>query len=472
MTAKMSAKNSITLKAVICLALFLIISFLTPPEGLERSSMICLAVLVSVIFSVSTNLMDEFLSGSLGLILLSFLRVADFKTVFSGFSSTTFILLLGAFGMGGVLSQCGALQRIGSAIVSKFPKTFRGRVTAMYIAGMVISPTMPSGSAKGIIMSLLSTPVAKEMGYKPKSQAGTGLFIAGWIPVGVIGICFLSGAVSGPLLAGMTDAEYLGEYTWVKWFLNSLVFGIVMLIGCYIANLILYKPRPEDMEQNFSDIDTTSEKTPMTFKQKLSLVVVCAVLLLWIFGRSLKLTDAVVSFAGFVLLVLMGVVDRKKALSTAVPWGTLIFSAFVLSISTVITEVGLGDWLTSILGSFLIPVMNNMPVFIALTCIGIYIIRTVVISQTLITSMMYMLLMPIAVKAGINPWIIGFLCAVSIVTWNVLPQSIPFLSAFGASDGGEYPSFPQAFKMSVFVMLWTIVSCWASIPVWKLMGMM
>jgi len=209
----------------------------------------------------------------------------------------------------------------------------------------------------------------------------------------------------------------------------------------------------------------------MNSKQKISLGVLIAVILLWIFGKQLNLDNATVSFAGFVLLMLMGIVD-KKGITNMVPWGSMMFIAFVLSMNSIIPATGLGDWLTAKIGAVLIPLMGNLPLFLALLCIGIYLVRLVIISQTLTTSMLYLLLMPIALKAGVNPWIIGFACAVPICTWNVLPQSVPFLSAFGAADGGEYPSFPESVKMSVFVMIWTIVALWVSIPVWKILGMM
>ncbi len=237
------------IKVIIGIFIAVAIALVKPTGELGPASIRCLAILAAVIYFVSFKLFDEYVVGMLGLVLLSVLGVADFKTTFSGFSNSTWILLLGAFGMGGVLSSTGVLNRVGMAVVSRFPATFAGRVTALYLAGLVLSPTMPSASAKGIIMSLLSTPIGKEMGYKPKSRAATGLFIAGWIPVGVIGIIFLSGAVSGPLLAGLSPKEYLGEFTWTKWFLNSLVFGIVMLVGCYLATLFLYKPGPDDVDE-------------------------------------------------------------------------------------------------------------------------------------------------------------------------------------------------------------------------------
>ena len=358
--------------------------------------------------------------------------------------------------------------------MTKFPKTFRGRVSALMLSGLVVSPLIPSGSAKGVIMSLVSTATGKQMGYKEKSQAAAGLFMAGWIPVGVIGVCFLSGCVSGPLLSGMVDAEYAAQFTWMSWFLNSLAFGLVMLVGSYAAICLLYKPRPGDIDESLIETPEVQESAqahePMTRQQIMSLGVIVLCLLLWIFGKALGLNDAWTAFAGFVLMIILGCADKKKAITTCVPWGTMIFIAFVLSISSCVGETGLGAWLTNIAGQALVPLMSNIWLFIPLACAAIYLIRMVIISQTLVTSTMFMMLMPVGIAAGIDPWIIGFICATTICTWNVLPQSIPFLSAFGATDG--YIEFNHCVKMSVFVMVWTIVALLVSVPAWSLMGLM
>jgi len=471
-----TTSKSNLVKWIIALAVFAIIAFIVPPPAeLGRDAMFVLGVLVWFILAVSINLIPDYLAAFIGMLALSFSGVSTFAAVFGGFSSTTNILLMGAFGIGGVLTTCGVLQRVAKIICSKFPDTFAGRVTALFISGLVISPLMPSGSAKGIIMSMVSTPMAKQMGYKPKSRAGTGLFIAGWVPVGVLGVCFLSGCVSATLVSGQTDALYLAEFAWMNWLRNSAVFGIVTLVLCYIATLIIYKPRPEDIDEALKSqyAETADEDIAMTLMQKLALGVVVLTIILWMFSKTLGLADAAISLAGFSVLLLLNVIDRKKALQpNIVAWNIVIFSAFILGISSVMSQVGITGWMTGILTNYLAPVMNNFVLFTILLSVGVYLIRTIIVSQTLVTSALYIVLMPVGLAAGIHPWIIGFLCSMSIVTWNTLPSSIPFFSAYGAADGGDYPSFAESVKMSFVVMVVQVVACIASIPFWKLLGLM
>ena len=55
------------------------------------------------------------------------------------------------------------------------------------------------------------------------------------------------------------------------------------------------------------------------------------------------------------------------------------------------------------------------------------------------------------------------------LTTAKLPQSIPFLSAFGATNGEV--TYSHTVKMSVFVMIWQIAALLVSIPFWSMMGL-
>lgn len=170
--------------------------------------------------------------------------------------------------MGGVLSSCGSIAWLAKKLVSLFPKTYKGSITAMYVSGMLVSPFLSSGSAKGVIMAMISGPTGKNLGIKPNTQAAAGMFMAGWIPVGVLGVCFLSGCMSAPTLTGLVDPVYADNFTWVNWFLQALPFLIVTLVGCYAANLILYKPKAGDIVEAAATIAEADVSAPQKLNSK------------------------------------------------------------------------------------------------------------------------------------------------------------------------------------------------------------
>jgi len=467
MTKKIDMKYWV--KWIISIAALVIPCVITPFPGLEPVGMKCLAVLLFVILVMVFRITTDLIATLMGFFFIYLLKVGENTAAqLAGFTTSTFVLLLGAFGMGGVLSSCGSIAWLAKKIVSRFPKTYKGSITAMYVAGMIVSPFLSSGSAKGIIMSMISCPTAKNMGIKPRTQAAAGMFMAGWIPVGVLGVCFLSGCMSAPTLTGLVDPAYADNFTWVNWFLQALPFLVVTLVGCYFANLFLYKPRAEDIAEAVENIEESDVEVKLTAKQIISLVVLVAVVFCWIFAKKIGLADAWIALAGFTIMLLAGCVEQNKG-AACVPWSVLMFSAWVLTISSLMNSSGLAKWITNAAGAVVAPLMSNLFIFIPVCCAIIYAVRLLVISQTLVTSVFFVLLAPLAIQNGINPWIVGFIASATICTWNTLPQSIPYLSAFGATDG--YIEYSHTVKMSVFVMIWQIVALLASIPFWKIMNL-
>lgn len=456
-------------KWLICIAALVIPCVITPFAGLEPVAMKCLAVLLFVVLVMVFQVTNDFIATLMGFFLIYLLKVGDSTAAqLSGFTTTTFVLLLGAFGMGGVLSSCGSIAWLAKKIVALFPKTYKGSVTAMYVAGMIVSPFLSSGSAKGVIMSMISCPTAKNLGIKPKTQAAAGMFMAGWIPVGVLGVCFLSGCMSAPTLTGLVDPAYADNFSWVSWFVQALPFLVVTLVGCYFANLFLYKVKAEDITEAVQEMAETDVQVKLSVKQIISLVVLVVVVLCWIFAKKIGLTDAWIALAGFAIMLLAGCVESKKG-AGCVPWSVLMFSAWVLTISSLMSKTGLANWIADAAGALVAPLMGNLWIFIPVCCIIIYAVRMLVISQTLVTSVFFVLLAPLATAAGVNPWIVGFIASATICTWNTIAQSIPYISAFGATNG--YVEYNHTVKMSVFVMVWQIVALIVSIPFWSMMGL-
>jgi DASS family divalent anion:Na+ symporter len=68
-----------------------------------------------------------------------------------------------------------------------------------------------------------------------------------------------------------------------------------------------------------------------------------------------------------------------------------------------------------------------------------------------------------------NPLVPAFIVLTSVNLWNVVFQNTTFLAAFYASGGMVKHS--QTIKMSVAYAAINIIALLASVPVWKMLGM-
>ncbi|OPX84818.1 MAG: Inner membrane protein YbhI [Pelotomaculum sp. PtaB.Bin104] len=459
-----------SIKLIIGLIIGFGIALIKPPQGLTVQAMWFLGILCAGIYFIAVNIAEEHIVGILMLVFIVGLKVVDFKTAFSGYSTGTWFLVLGAFGIGAALSKTGLLTRISVAIAKKFPATFRGRVSALMVAGMVVAPTMPSTSAKSLILTPLSVDLGGEMGYKPKSRPATGLFMASWLPNGLITTLFFSGMVFGPLLAGMVQPEYRDQFTWIQWFVNALPWAIVTIIGLYIAILVLYKPKESDIAENIV-VKESIAASPMSKNEKISLSVLVLTLLLWITGKWTGLSNEIVAMFAFASLALFKVID-KKDLGSRIAWNALIFLGAIFGLSSMFSTLKIDKWFSNILSGVMNPLLSKTVLFIIILCIAVYLLRSIILSQTVAVTLFFLVLAPLVQKAGINAWVLGFIIACSINVWHLFPQNVQFLTGYYAADGGNWASFPETAKMSFIFMIVNIIALLVSIPYWKLLGLL
>jgi di/tricarboxylate transporter len=73
--------------------------------------------------------------------------VAPAAVALSGFSSATWMLLVGIMAVGAAVSNSGLLYRISLSILARGGKRFGGQVAALMAAGLLVGPAMPNAAA-------------------------------------------------------------------------------------------------------------------------------------------------------------------------------------------------------------------------------------------------------------------------------------------------------------------------------------
>lgn len=70
-----------------------------------------------------------------------------------------------------------------------------------------------------------------------------------------------------------------------------------------------------------------------------------------------------------------------------------------------------------------------------------------------------------------DPWIAGMVVYCSTMVWYLRHQNPNFLSAFAASGGDDMIEYNATVKMSFGYMTISLIGLLASIPYWKMLGM-
>lgn len=453
------------LLGIICAVL---IGRATPPAGLNLNGMLFLGTFVCAVIWWVVDLFPDYVTGLLMVLSWVVLKIVPFATAFGAFAGENVWILIGALGMGVGAAESGLLNRISMWIMSKFPATFKGMTTAMYVAGTVISPLIPSVTAKVAIMAPAARAVGDKMGFEPESEGMGGLFASMFMSAGVIYPAFLSGSFLCYTVVGLMPKDVAANITWMSWFSATWIWLVVVWILGYFATQYLYKPKKElKMDADFVKHELANMGS-LSFSEKATAGVIGVALLLWMTERVHGISAAQVALAALCFMLIFKVFDRPQ-FRAKIGWDSICFIGSILCLASVFPVLKVDKWVAGTVGVYLVPLISNMYVFVVACAVLLYLLRFAVPSMTATIGIFTIFFVPLAVAAHINPLLPAFVVLTSVNIWNVPYQSTTFLTALYASN--KMIRHPQAIKMSVAYMVINIIGLLASVPMWKMIGM-
>ena len=298
--------------------------------NLSILSLVVLAVVVAIGFIKKVNL--GFLSLGVAF-LLGTAGGMSAKEITSGFSSSMFVTLVGVTFLFGMASNNGTLDLFSKKIVALVGKRTILIPILMFFLSAFISAIGPGHIAAGILMTTFAMYLAFEMDINPMA---TALYAKLGANAGCASMLSLTGILAKNL------SEPLGYSGFgLHLFLATLLSGFLFTLVVYV----LYKGYKvkADNPLKLSDIPKFNRDQLCTIGAIIVMVVCCI---------GFKLDTGLFAFAAAAVLILLGVVDEKKAIK-GIPWGTLVFICGVGALVNVIDHLGgitlISDFLTSLM---------------------------------------------------------------------------------------------------------------------------
>ena len=130
-----------------------------PPSGLETEAMWVAGLLVWTLLNLILRYIPDFVVLMMMSCMWVVLHIMPFQQAFESFTGTTVWLLVGALGIGTAVTKSGLLTRVALCTMKLCSPTFSGQVFAMLASGVVLSPFIPSTTAKVAVAGALATDV-------------------------------------------------------------------------------------------------------------------------------------------------------------------------------------------------------------------------------------------------------------------------------------------------------------------------
>lgn len=147
----------------------------------------------------------------------------------------------------------------------------------------------------------------------------------------------------------------------------------------------------------------------------------------------------------------------------------IIFIGGLMSMATLMTDLGVDKWLAQILSPFIRPMLVNEYVFVISLSLLVAVSRYIIVSAVSAVSLFYIIFAGPAQAVGISPWVTAFVITTIGQLWSTKYNSTTYLTSL-AVVGEDTLDFKQAVKMSHVYVIISIIGFVLSIPLWKYLG--
>src|SRR5262245_28298449 len=228
-----AANNMRWLGLAIAIVIGLSIMLMPTPAGLTPVGQRVLAITAFTVclwvFQVVNNGIAAILM--MALMIPSGVAVPD---ALSGFAQGSWWILVSVLFYGCAMKNTGLAQRISYYILSLFPATYTGILSAFFLIGAILALGIPSMTVRTAIMVPIAWAVVQALGIKPGSK-GSALIVLTTVEMAVIpGVGLLLGSLNGPVIQNVFQQKSLplnySEYAAVM-AVPTLIICVLVIIG-------------------------------------------------------------------------------------------------------------------------------------------------------------------------------------------------------------------------------------------------
>lgn len=392
---------------------------------------------------------------------------APLPAVFSGFASSTWVLMLGVIGVSVAMSRSGLLFRLMLLFLKKFPRTPAGQVVAMMAGGVVATPLVSSTTSRLAMTASLAHELAQSQDYPARSRASAALAFASLIGYSTFSSIFLTGLPTNFYLLGLMPAPDRARADWLWWLAASAPAGAVIFAGALAVLLLFY--RSAQARRISDEVLWRQERAlgPLSRHEVITLAALAVALTGLVFQQALRIDAAWFGVAALVIVLAAGVLDRA-AFRSSIDWGFIVMFGVLIGSGEVFHRAGLDRWIAG----GLVPLaraVGNPGLFVVVLAVLVAASR-LVLPRLPSNFLLVLALVPAAPSLGLAPWLAGFVVLTVGNVW-ILPGLSDYYALVKETTKGEMFTDRDGLVVGVLITLLVLIGIAVSVPYWRAMGL-
>jgi DASS family divalent anion:Na+ symporter len=447
------------------------IALLPPPEGLTATTMYAIGICIWCVLWWITRIVPEYITGLLMCSFLVVCKSVTFPQAFVSYARPVWWLVVVAFAIGAVAQRVGLLNRISLFVLKLFPPSFKGQVWGIMSAGFVISPLIPSLNGKAALSAPIALAISDNLGLKRKSKGCCGILAA--TLTGFYQTCslYLSGTSNNYLLLGViaSYAAASGEVSWLAWLARASIFGLMLFFGMGFFINFIYKPDADVRLPAGYAKEQLEKLGPMSRDERVTLIIMLCILLMWMTEPFHKINSGLVGVIGIGVLGSAGAMTRKDFIQ-GIDWPSVVWIGTLLNMAAVVSTLKIDKFLGNVLMPVLGPILTNPFALIIGLVVVTAALKFGIVSLATASIIVIFSFTPAAMAINVDPWIVAFVAWTSAQIFVLPYMNSAYLCAHYATNG-EMADHALMGKQSIFFIVICLVSLLASIPLWKILGL-
>lgn len=356
--------QSQTFKIALPIIVAIIVAIIPTPEGLSVNAQYFFAVFLGVIVAL---ILEPIPAALIGLIGVSFSAAfglvgetakANRDWALSGFSNGVIWLIFAAFMFALGYKKSGLGKRIALLLVKALGKTSLGLGYAVAFADGILSPFMPSNTARsaGTIFPIAIN-IPQMFNSTPENEPRKlGAYIS-WVAIAatcVTSSMFLTALAPNLLAVSLVEKNTGILISWGEWFSTlALIMVPLFLLVPYITYLVYppeQKTSPEAPAWAAKELENMGS---ITKKELIMLALGILALVMWIFGKAIGINGTVAALVVLCLLVLTKVIDWEDVITNKAAINVFIWFATLVAMASGLKKVGYLKWAAGLISSWL-----------------------------------------------------------------------------------------------------------------------
>jgi anion transporter len=457
------------LGAALGLAIVLVGWLLPPPPGLSEQGWHALVTLIAILPLLALEVLPD---GIIALLLAAAWVVGGVtapRIALGGFATSSWVLVVTALAVGTAIASSGLLYRMALWTVAHSRGGFPGQVVSLGLAGMLIGPAVPNATTRVALVAPAATELIDALGYRYGSRAAIGTAMAILIGFGQIVAVFLTSSTTSVLVYAVLPEAARASLNWGSWAVRGAPTHIILfalLMGFIIWR---YRPSAEDKpRQNAGQALALQQALlgPPSRHERIALGITVFVLVGFATQPLHGINPAWIGVLALAILAGTGVLLANGL--NSVNWSFALLSGILTSMSDVFADTGLDRWLANLatqsVGGF-----ASTPVLFIATLTLLCFALSVVMRWQAAAPLLTISLAPVAISAGIDPWVVALVALIACNGFFLPYQSTTYLALYHGTNGRLF-THRQARPMAIAYGVATLIALCASVPIWQAWG--